>query len=247
MKNSLRILSYNVHKGFNVGNRRYLLDDIRESIREVNADVVFLQEIVGENRRHARRLDNWVDASQFEYLADSVWPHFAYGRNAVYEHGHHGNAILSKYPIVHSDNINVSVSRNSHRGLLMAMVAPDIYLICVHMGLMGWERERQFQLLSKAVHQRVPATARLIVAGDFNDWRLRLHRPMCANLGLREALTEIQGRPAQTFPAKRPLLPVDRIYFRGFDVSAAEVLRGEPWRSLSDHCALYTELRNSTR
>ena len=242
MINKLRVLSYNVHKGFNVGNRRYLLDDIRESIREVNADLVFLQEIVGENSQHAKRYSNWASASQFEYLADSVWPHFAYGRNAVYDHGHHGNAILSKYPITHTDNINVSVHRSSHRGLLMATIAPDVYLICVHMGLMGWERQRQFQLLSKAVQQRVPPGARLIVAGDFNDWRLRLHRPMCSSLHLREALSEIHGRPAQTFPAKRPLLPVDRIYLRGFEVKHAEVMRGEPWRSLSDHCALYTEL-----
>ena len=134
---SLRILSYNVHKGFSARNRRYLLDEIREGIRSVNADIVFLQEVVGENRDHAKRWENWVDAGQFEYLADSVWPHFAYGRNAIYQHGHHGNAILSKYPIVNSDNVDVSVMKRSQRGLLFAQITPGVQLVCAHMGLLG--------------------------------------------------------------------------------------------------------------
>ncbi len=38
--------------------------------------------------------------SQFAFLADEIWPHFAYGKNAIYSAGHHGNAILSKHPIL---------------------------------------------------------------------------------------------------------------------------------------------------
>ena len=120
----LRILSYNVHKGFNADNRRFLLEEIREGIRRVNADIVFLQEVVGQNRQNAQKHSNWVDAGQFEYLADSVWSHYAYGRNAVYQHGHHGNAILSKYPIIAVDNVDISVMRRSQRGLLSLKSRP---------------------------------------------------------------------------------------------------------------------------
>ena len=238
---SLRILSYNVHKGFSARNRRYLLDEIREGIRSVNADIVFLQEVVGENRDHAKRWENWVDAGQFEYLADSVWPHFAYGRNAIYQHGHHGNAILSKYPIVNSDNVDVSVMKRSQRGLLFAQITPGVQLVCAHMGLLAWERRRQFKQLKHQLMARGSAAEGLIIAGDFNDWHLRLHKHFYRDLDVREAMTEIQGRPAKSFPAPYPLLPLDRIYYKGLVLREAKVLRGEPWRSLSDHCALYAE------
>ncbi|WP_372861395.1 endonuclease/exonuclease/phosphatase family protein [Spongiibacter sp.] len=237
----LRMLSYNVHKGFCASNRRFLLDEIREGIRSVNADLVFLQEVVGENRSHASRLPNWVDAGHFEYLADSVWPHYAYGRNAIYDHGHHGNAILSKYPIEHSDNVDVSVIKRSQRGLLFAKITPGVQLVCAHMGLLAWERRRQFQQLGQQLEQRLSGNQPLIIAGDFNDWRMRLHQRFSRGLGLREALTERYGKPARTFPARRPLLPLDRIYFRGLTLRDARILHGEPWQSLSDHCALYAE------
>lgn len=238
---SLRVLSYNVHKGFNARNRRFLLDEIREGIRSVNADVVFLQEVVGENRRHAKQLGNWVDSGQFEYLADSVWPHFAYGRNAIYQHGHHGNAILSKYPIVSSDNVDVSIIKRSQRGLLFAQIAPGIQLVCAHMGLLGFERRRQFRQLCSHVERRGALGQGLIIAGDFNDWQMRLHKRFYRDLGLREAITEVAGRPAKSFPAQHPMLPLDRIYFGGLALKNARVLHGEPWRFLSDHCALYAE------
>ena len=236
----LRILSYNVHKGFNADNRRFLLEEIREGIRRVNADIVFLQEVVGQNRQNAQKHSNWVDAGQFEYLADSVWSHYAYGRKAVYQHGHHGNAILSKYPIIAVDNVDISVMRRSQRGLLFAKIAPGVQLVCAHMGLFSWERRRQLKRLDEQLNDRVSGDDALIIAGDFNDWHQRLHRRFL-NLDLKEAFCEQYGRPVKSFPSKRPLLPLDRVYFRGLTLRHAQLLHGEPWESLSDHCALYAE------
>ncbi|WP_295877634.1 endonuclease/exonuclease/phosphatase family protein [uncultured Zhongshania sp.] len=238
----LRVLSYNVHKGFCSANRQFLLKQIRESIRSVDAEVVFLQEVVGENSQHASQIDGWIDEGQFEFLADTVWPHFSYGKNAVYDHGHHGNAILSKYPIVDSENIDVSMYRRSQRGLLLSVIEPGIYVICVHMGLLGWERRQQFKRLEAVIAEKIPADAPLIIAGDFNDWSGSLHSRFKRILNLREASVQANGRLAKTFPAKRPVLRLDRIYFRGFTAVTAKRLSGEPWRSLSDHCALYAEL-----
>ncbi|GAB3381072.1 endonuclease/exonuclease/phosphatase family protein [Spongiibacter taiwanensis] len=238
----MRILSYNVHKGFCSANRQFLLADIRESIRAVDADVVFLQEVVGENHRHARAIDNWVHGGQFEFLADSIWPHFAYGKNAVYQHGHHGNAILSKFPIIHSDNVDVSLYRQSQRGLLFSEVESGVHLVCVHMGLLGWERHRQFQLLERAIAERVPAAAPLIIAGDFNDWTGAIHQRFKRHLRLREAFTQLTGKPVRSFPVKRPFFRLDRIYYRGFEAVEARRLSGPPWDRLSDHCGIYAEL-----
>ncbi|WP_269620832.1 endonuclease/exonuclease/phosphatase family protein [Zhongshania sp. BJYM1] len=239
----IRVLSYNVHKGFCSANRQFLLKQIRESIRSVDAEVVFLQEVVGENSQHSAKVDGWIDESQFEFLADSVWPHFSYGKNAVYDHGHHGNAILSKFPIIKSENVDISLYRRSQRGLLLSVIEPGIYVICMHMGLLGWERHQQFNLLMKFIERKIPKDAPLIIAGDFNDWSGALHWRFKHTLKLREASVEINGKLAKTFPAKRPVLRLDRIYFRGFTAVAAKRLNGEPWRSLSDHCALYAELK----
>ena len=74
------------------------------------ADVVFLQEVLGTHSRHQKKVDNWPEAPHYEFLADTMWPQFAYGRNAVYPRGHHGNAVLSKFPIVHHRNHDVSVA-----------------------------------------------------------------------------------------------------------------------------------------
>ena len=41
-----------------------------------------------------------------------MWSDYAYGRNAVYPEGHHGNAVLSRFPIEHYQNLDVSVGNS---------------------------------------------------------------------------------------------------------------------------------------
>src|SRR4051794_12416043 len=96
---SLRVLTVNAHKGFAFFNRRFVLHDLRVAVRSVAADIVFLQEVHGAHAEHLKSVDKWPEAPQYEFLADQIWPQYAYGRNAVYPNGHHGNAILSKHPI----------------------------------------------------------------------------------------------------------------------------------------------------
>ncbi len=104
----LRVLTYNIHKGFNVGNRRFVLHQIREALIAADADLLFLQEMQGEHQRHEKKILDWPVLSQLEFIADNTWPFHAYGKNAIYNAGHHGNAILSKFPFEHWENINVS-------------------------------------------------------------------------------------------------------------------------------------------
>ncbi len=49
-------------------------------------------------------------------------------------------------------------------------------------------------------------------------------------------------RPPKTFPAKFPMLRLDRIYQRGFAVKKAQVLRGKPWTLLSDHAPIVVDV-----
>lgn len=145
----LQVLTVNTHKGFNPFNRRFILPELREAVRSVGADLVFLQEVLGSHSLHAARLPSWPPAPQYEYLADSMWPQFAYGRNAVYPEGHHGNAVLSKHPILAHRNLDVSVAGNEERGLLHAVIdiGRPLHAVCVHLGLREAQRQRQLQLL----------------------------------------------------------------------------------------------------
>ena len=47
MSAEIHVLTYNIHKGYCSGNRRFVLESMRERIAETGADVVFLQEIHG--------------------------------------------------------------------------------------------------------------------------------------------------------------------------------------------------------
>lgn len=241
----LRLCSYNIHKGVCAANSRAILPQLRHSIRTVNADMMFLQEVVGEKQLADLKANKVsgpaVEYPQFEFLADEVWPHYAYGRNALYQTGHHGNAILSKYPFDEWDNTDVSQWRFSQRGILLGKLEIGIYVICTHFGLLARERKRQLVHLLDLVAERVPDTAPLIIAGDFNDWSGSLDREIRRRACVKDVYREIYGRRAKTFPAKFPVFAMDRIYYRNIDLMDAEVLSGMPWQQLSDHCALYAE------
>ena len=96
----LHVATYNIHKGFSQFNRRLMIHELRDRLRLLDADIVFLQEVLGQHHRHAARFEDWPAEPQYEFLAQKVWNDYAYGRNTAYTHGHHGNAILSRYPIL---------------------------------------------------------------------------------------------------------------------------------------------------
>ncbi|MFT3741314.1 MAG: endonuclease/exonuclease/phosphatase family protein [Gammaproteobacteria bacterium] len=247
----LKVLTYNIHKGFSSTNIRFVLHQIKEAINQVHPDLVFLQEIQGEHIGHAASLKNWPLASQFEFLADQLWPHYAYGKNAIYKKGHHGNAILSKFPFVAWENLDVSLHTKASRSVLHGTIqvpgyAKPIHLMCIHFGLFKTERDSQLQKLCDRIASHVPAGEPLIIAGDFNDWRMHAGRFLETHLDLREAFKVLTGRYAKTFPIWRPMLAVDRIYFR--DISVSQCLRctDQPWNRLSDHAALYAEFYGET-
>lgn len=239
----LRVLTVNTHKGFNAFNRRFILHELRDAVRATSADLVFLQEVHGEHQLHAERHPNWPSGPQYEFLADSMWPAFAYGRNAVYPEGHHGNALLSRLPIRSWDNRDVSEAGTEERGLLHAQIdlpgERALHAVCVHLGLHEAQRQRQLRLLCALIGE-LPANDPVVVAGDFNDWRCRA-TGVLAGCGLQPAFPASGGEP-RSFPARWPLLRLDRIYVRHLRVTLSEVLNRKPWPHLSDHLPLLAEV-----
>lgn len=244
---TLKILSHNIHKGFSSGNREFMLHQVRNEIRRVHPDLVFLQEVLGQHEGHRARVREWPDQSQFEFLADEIWPHYAYGKNAVYSSGHHGNAILSKYPFVSWENIDISTNTVEKRGLLHGVIevpghASPLHAICVHLGLLEADRKKQVQWICDRIESHVPHGEPLLIAGDFNDWRMQITRTLQKELEVEEAFLSLANGHARTFPSWLPALKLDRIYFRGLSAVKARCLNESPWSGLSDHLALYVEM-----
>lgn len=244
---TLKVLTINAHKGFTIFNRRFILSELRDAVRQAAPDIVFLQEVLGEGHRRAARVAESAAVSQYEFLADTLWPDFAYGRNAVYPRGHHGNAVLSKYPISAYQNHDVSVSAHEARGLLHCILNPpatglNIHVICVHLGLREDHRRHQLRRLCDLVSTAVPSGQPLIIAGDFNDWRQRAEG-LLRRCGVTEIFASSFGRPMRTFPARWPLLRLDRIYVRNVEATRPIIMAARPWSQLSDHIPLTAEIQ----
>jgi endonuclease/exonuclease/phosphatase family metal-dependent hydrolase len=231
----IRILTYNIHKGFSIGNRRFILDQIKRSIVASHADLVHLQEVGGHHQ----------GAQHFEVIADQTWPHFAYGKNAVHTRGHHGNAILSKFPIISSENQDVSLNQYERRGLLHATInmghTSPLHAFSLHLNLRESDRLEQIARLSKRLSSMVPDDAPVILAGDFNDWRKSVTPILMRDHQLNEAFVELTGKHARTFPSFMPVLPLDRIYYRNLLCTSVSTLRDGGWKEISDHLPIIAE------
>jgi len=256
-----RAATYNIAKGATGIAGRSRVHDVRMALHLIDADVVFLQEVQDRNDR--RRLQRPA-AAQLDFLATSGYPHHAYGINAIYSHGHHGNAILSRYPITSYTNHDISDHALERRGMLHAVIepvdVPPIHLICLHLGLVKMSRLRQARFVVDFVEQEIPARSPLIVAGDLNDWQQRVDLELRRRLGVAEVSDTRElgmlermipwrrrARPARTFPSVAPWLRLDRIYVRGLGVRHTRVPRGRTWASRSDHVPLIAALELAPR
>jgi endonuclease/exonuclease/phosphatase family metal-dependent hydrolase len=240
----IKVLSYNIHKGFSLS-RRFILESLKDSVQKTGANLVFLQEVQGNNKNMKQKSSTAPFTGQLEFLADKMWPHYAYGRNAIYEDGDHGNGIMSEHPLVMVENIDISNNRFERRGLLHAVMnfkeKFPVHLICVHLDLLDTGRNQQILRIIDRLITHVPREAPLILAGDFNDWSEKATDRLQSKLSLDEVFLVQEGRHAKSYPAAFPFLPLDRIYFRGLHPLKAQCLKGKPWSELSDHNALYAE------
>lgn len=243
---ALHITTFNIHKGFSQFNRRMMVHELRERLRHLNPDIVFLQEVQGLHLGHAERHHDWPETAQHEFLAEDVWQATAYGRNMLYDHGHHGNAILSRFPILHAHNQDVTHLQFERRGLLHCRIelpeGPPAHCVCVHLSLFGYSRRKQVAALADYLKRMDEPTAPLIVAGDFNDWGNRAGKLLEKSLGMNEVFSHLKRAPVRSFPAVMPMFRLDRIYVRGFAVQRTEVHHGQPWSKISDHAALSAHL-----
>lgn len=267
----IRVATYNIHKGVSSIRSTPRVVALKKAIDEFDADIVFLQEVQGRHDRKAQQFGepsrghrHWPEKSQHEFFAAESL-HCAYGMNAVYDHGHHGNALLSRFEIDRSHNRDVSDHAYEQRGILHCELKTDVgrvHCYVIHLGLFESGRVRQTAALIDAVNESAGNGEPVIIAGDFNDWRNTLSDRLRSELGVLEVFDELNAKPrlghlvrtlagrpapvaptpARTFPSALPLFQLDRIYVRGFQVKSAQVLHGPMWAKLSDHSPIVANL-----
>ena len=237
---TFKVATYNIHKGVQgVGPvQRLEIHNLGHAVEQFDADVVCLQEVRAFNRLHARRFERWPESGQAEFLAPEGYTP-VYRTNAITRHGEHGNALLSRWPVVTHRHENMSDHRFEQRGLLHVMLTLQerlVHVIVIHLGLLPASRVRQIQQLQRYIDREVPHDAPLLVAGDFNDWGNTVSR-MMARVGLHTNV----DTPVATYPSRLPLVQLDHVYARGVHRLATHVPRGGIWGRMSDHLPLLSE------
>ena len=240
MIKTFKIATYNIHKGVQgLGPARRLeIHNLGHAVEQFDADIVCLQEVRAFNRQQARRFKYWPDQGQAEFLAPEGYTP-VYCTNAITKHGEHGNALLSRWPVLQHRHEDMSDHRLEQRGLLhvtLQMQTHCVHIIVIHLGLLPGSRTRQTQQLHDFIARDVPADAPLLVAGDFNDWGNAVTK-MMATVGLHTN----EGRPHPTYPSRLPLVQLDHVYARGVHRVSTHVPRGPIWGRMSDHLPLLVE------
>ncbi|MEY2953263.1 MAG: hypothetical protein RLZZ401_1350 [Pseudomonadota bacterium] len=239
---NLRVATYNIHKGVQgVGmGRRLEIHNLGLAVEQFDADIVCLQEVRKLHRREANHFSRWPDLPQADFLAPPGYES-VYRTNAVTRHGEHGNALLSRWPVLRHQHEDMSDHRFEQRGLLHAeLVVRDqpVHVVVAHLGLIPASRRRQAEHICRFVAREVPADVPVIVAGDFNDWGAQVERTFAA-IGL----VSIKKPSALTYPSRLPLVQLDCVYARGLMPQQVEVPRGRAWHRMSDHLPLIAEFR----
>ena len=238
----LRVATYNIHKGVQgLGPRRRLeIHNLGHAIEQLDADIVCLQEVRKVHRGEARYFRHWPDLPQADFLAPEGYQ-AVYRTNAHTRHGEHGNALLSRWPVLDHQHEDMSDHRFEQRGLLHSELMVHgcaVHAVVVHLGLIRASRARQLAQLLRYIEREVPVRAPLLVAGDFNDSGAMAGRALSA-IGLQA----FEDGHHSTFPARLPLLQLDHVYARGMLPLGLQVPRGRIWWRMSDHLPLIAEFQ----
>jgi endonuclease/exonuclease/phosphatase family metal-dependent hydrolase len=237
----LRVLSYNIHKCIGGVDRRYDPTRIVEVIQRLDADVVMLQEVdAGVSRSNGDR--------QVEVLGDALGlPHRCWYPNVdVRGGGQYGNAILSRYPVIESTNIDLSIRFKKKRSVLHGVlrvrhddVDRTVHVYNMHLGLARFERKLQLaKFLDSHPFAHLHHDTPVVVGGDLNDVYGGLE-----DLLVPAGFRGIERRP-KTFPAWGPIRPLDAIFVRGrVDYLGLSRCDSELARRASDHRPLVAEVR----
>jgi len=188
----LRVATYNLHGCVGCDGERDT-GRVARVIGELGCDTIGLQEVYG-----------------LEALAAGLGMQAVAGPPYVWHGRHVGNALLTRRRVLSCRNHDYSWGGREPRSMLdveLEVADAPLRVLVVHFGVGTRERGFQMRKLVELLHA-TPREEAIVVLGDVNEW-LPLSRPL-------RSLHRLLGKsPAErTFPARWPLLALDRIWTR---------------------------------
>ena len=221
------VASYNIHKCAGLDGR-VDLDRIADVIREIDADLIGVQEVF---------------RPQALGLAERLGVEVEMGPTRERDGHPYGNAILTRLEVRGSRTFDLSrPDREPRGGIRLDLALADgllLHLFNVHFGLKIRERAAQVRMLVREHILHDELTGPRVVVGDLNEW---FWFPGAVGRTLRR---ELHGpRFRRTHPAPLPLFPLDRIYWdRDLAADGFHVHRSRLARVASDHLPVVARLR----
>ena len=232
----LRVATYNIHRCRGM-DRRTVPVRVTEVLREINADVAALQEVIGAGPAGAGQAEEIGAAVGMGWVMTSV----RHLRNHLF-----GNVVLSRLPIVHHSHYDVSwrtcEPRACQRADLDVGAGQLLHIYNVHLGTAVLERRYQARRLASYVHDRRVEGPKVIL-GDFNEWmRGQVTKTLSALFDSIDIYKHLRRR--RTYPGIFPVLHLDHIYYEGLvEVRGVELHRSRTALMASDHLPLVANLR----
>ena len=236
---TLRVVTYNVHRCKGLDGR-VRPDRVAKVLKEIDADIVALQEVVcipgGE-----------PEGDQAHYLAREIGADFLFGENRKLWGGAYGNVVLSKLPMRTVKNHDLSVRGRERRGCLhidVELQGRVLHVFNVHLGTAFMERRKQGrQLAGLDILLNNELKGPRLLLGDFNEWApgltTKLLRAHMQSVDIKKHL-----RRRSTYPGVLPMFHLDHIYHdESMEVVGLTLHRTRTALVASDHLPLIAELK----
>ena len=232
----IRVVTYNIHRCRGM-DRRTVPARIAEVLRELDADVIALQEVVGAGPEGAGQAEEIGAALGMGWVMASV----RHLRKHLF-----GNVVLSRLPIVHHSQYDLSwrtcEDRACQRADLDLGAGQLLHIYNVHLGTAVLERRYQAGRLASYVHDH-RVTGPKIILGDFNEWLKGLATStLNALFDSIDIYAHLKRR--RTYPGIFPMVHLDHIYYEGHvEVRGVQLHRSRKALMASDHLPLAADLR----
>src|SRR5262245_14540704 len=232
---TVRIATYNIHRGRGLDGRTRI-ERIAAVLASIDADIVALQEVIGASPLKPGQAAELGAALGMGWVMAPT----RHLRTALF-----GNVVLSRLPIRHHVQHDLTWKTCEHRGVQRVYLALDndtLHFYNVHLGTSLLERRHQAAKLASIVHDR-RVNGPKIVLGDFNEWARGMSKDVLAERLQSIDLSKHLSR-RRTYPGFFPILHLDHIYFEGkVDVLKVAMPRDRLSLMASDHLPLIADLR----
>jgi endonuclease/exonuclease/phosphatase family metal-dependent hydrolase len=241
----LRVVTYNVHKCRGL-DRRVRPARIASVLRELDADVIALQEVLSYGGGAEREMD------QARFIAEELGYEYCLGENRKHKGAAYGNAVLSRLSWNSVENYDITWRGRERRGALRVDVQVEngagskspLHLFNVHLGTAFIERRHQGrQLVGEKILRNPELTGARIVVGDFNEWTRGLAtRLLSAEMRAADIRTHLKS--ARTYPGALPLVHLDHIYYDPpLELTSLRLHKSLTALVASDHLPLVADFR----